>query len=198
MQILHSGGNHWIAVSTIGSTPPSTVRVYDSLNTANAWYKEADCSYCPFTRRGNQARVCQCTGKQHLCQLSCKLCYSVLFFDLHKQSMIVVCFPLLVQWQYAMVNLQRVWTTTQRWWENTLLDVWKIKSSVIFQQKECKQETKRSELLKVYYTCRLPEGGERMIACDNCGEWYHESCLNSVIPSEAWTDCNYKWTCDLC
>ena len=28
-----------------------------------------------------------------------------------------------------------------------------------------------------------------MIACDNCGEWYHESCLNSVISSEEWTDC---------
>lgn len=31
VQILHSGGNHWITVSTIGSTSPSTVRVYDSL-----------------------------------------------------------------------------------------------------------------------------------------------------------------------
>ena len=44
-----------------------------------------------------------------------------------------------------------------------------------------KQKTKRSEVLKVYCTCHLPEGGERMIACDNCGEWYRESCLNSVI-----------------
>ena len=34
VQILHSGGNHWITVSTIGSTSHSTVRVYDSLNTA--------------------------------------------------------------------------------------------------------------------------------------------------------------------
>ena len=33
VQILHSGGNHWITVSTIGSTSPSTVRVYDSLST---------------------------------------------------------------------------------------------------------------------------------------------------------------------
>ena len=31
VQILHSGGNHWITVSTIGFTSPSTVRVYDSL-----------------------------------------------------------------------------------------------------------------------------------------------------------------------
>lgn len=34
MQILHVGGNHWITVSTIGSTSPSTVRVYDSLGKA--------------------------------------------------------------------------------------------------------------------------------------------------------------------
>ena len=60
-----------------------------------------------------------------------------------------------------------------------------------------KQETKRSKVLEVYCTCCLPEGGERMITCDNCGEWYHESCLNSVIPSEVWTDCNYKSTCGL-
>ena len=33
-----------------------------------------------------------------------------------------------------------------------------------------KQETKRSELFKVYCTCHLPEGEERMIACDNCHE----------------------------
>ena len=32
VQILHSGGNHWITVSTIASTS-STVRVYDSLRT---------------------------------------------------------------------------------------------------------------------------------------------------------------------
>ena len=39
-----------------------------------------------------------------------------------------------MQCQYAMANLLiRVWTTTQRWWEKTLLDVWKIKSSIIFQ-----------------------------------------------------------------
>ena len=30
VQVLHSGGNHWLAVSTIGC-PPSTVKVYDSL-----------------------------------------------------------------------------------------------------------------------------------------------------------------------
>ena len=64
-------------------------------------------------------------------------------------------------------------------------------------KRSIKQRVKRSEILKVYCTCRLPEGGERMIACDNCGEWYHENCLKN-IPSEAWNNCSYKWTCDFC
>ena len=34
MRILHSRGNYWIAVSSIGSTSPLTVWVYDSLRTA--------------------------------------------------------------------------------------------------------------------------------------------------------------------
>ena len=34
VQILHSGGNHWITVSIIGATSPSTVREYDSLGKA--------------------------------------------------------------------------------------------------------------------------------------------------------------------
>ena len=36
-----------------------------------------------------------------------------------------------------------------------------------------KQKTKRSEVHKVYCTCRLPDGGEGMIACDNLCQWYH-------------------------
>ena len=32
VQILHSGGNHWITISTVGqSTKQTTVRIYDSL-----------------------------------------------------------------------------------------------------------------------------------------------------------------------
>ena len=30
VQVLHSGGNHWVTVSTVGC-PSSTVKVYDSL-----------------------------------------------------------------------------------------------------------------------------------------------------------------------
>ena len=53
----------------------------------------------------------------------------------------------------------------------------------------------------LFYSAVRPKIGaliEERLACDNCGEWYHESCLNRMIPSEAWIDSKYKWTCDLC
>ena len=52
VQVLHSGGNHWITVATIGC-PLSSIRVYDSLNTELPFQtKEQICamlhSYKPF------------------------------------------------------------------------------------------------------------------------------------------------------
>jgi hypothetical protein len=38
-----------------------------------------------------------------------------------------------------------------------------------------------------------------MIACNGCGEWYHEECID--IPSSVWsvwTDSSSKWICHLC
>ena len=76
----------------------------------------------------------------------------------------------------------------------------KVFRHFLARKRKVSQETKKSEAIKVYCSCRLPEGGERMIACDNCGEWYHKNCLNSVIdiPSSVWTASSYKWTCHLC
>ena len=50
------------------------------------------------------------------------------------------------------------------------------------------QQTKKTEKVNVYCSCRLPEGarGGKMIACDGCREWYHEECVD--IPSNVWTD----------
>ena len=32
----------------------------------------------------------------------------------------------------------------------------------------------------VFYICRLPDNGEHMICCDNCEEWFHFKCLNTL------------------
>lgn len=33
VQVLHSGGNHWLTVSTVGVNATNSIRIYDSLGT---------------------------------------------------------------------------------------------------------------------------------------------------------------------
>ena len=35
----------------------------------------------------------------------------------------------------------------------------------------------RTEVVKVYCTCRLPDDGHKMVECYQCKEWYHTSCV---------------------
>ena len=121
--------------------------------------------------------------------------FTVCFSLAYRSSLISMILPLLMQWQYATVNFQRVWTTTQRWWENTLLDVWKVKSSVIFQlaKKVLNRKQKDQGLLYMLFAWR----------------WRKNDCLWQLwwmvytmrAASIAWyhmrhglTDCNYKCT----
>ena len=71
-----------------------------------------------------------------------------------------------------------------------------------FPARKRKKQRNQKSVIKVtlYCSCRLPEGGERMIAFDKCGEWYHKNCFNGIIniPSSVWMDSSYKWTCHIC
>ena len=53
----------------------------------------------------------------------------------------------------------------------------------------------RTEMVKVYCTCRLPDDGHKMIECYQCKEWYHTSCVK--IP-RTYIDNRKKWNCGRC
>ena len=40
----------------------------------------------------------------------------------------------------------------------------------------------------VYFSCRLPDMGEKMVSCDQCDEWFHLSCISNstMIASKSW------------
>ena len=45
----------------------------------------------------------------------------------------------------------------------------------------------QGDLLIRYCRCRMPEeGGEKMISCDTCQQWFHDKCV--VIPPQTWTN----------
>ena len=47
---------------------------------------------------------------------------------------------------------------------------------------------------KIYYMCQLPERqGDKMVACDNCQEWYHFVCVgitSDIELDDTWLCCN--------
>ena len=47
VQILHSGGNHWITISTI-SCPPATVIIYDRLFKTSHTYKRTNLCFTQY------------------------------------------------------------------------------------------------------------------------------------------------------
>ena len=53
----------------------------------------------------------------------------------------------------------------------------------------------RTEVVKVYCTCRLPDDGHKMVECYQCKEWYHTSCVK--IP-RTYIDNRKKWNVDVC
>ena len=98
MQILHSGGNHWITMSTIGSTSPSTVQVYDSLGKG-----------LPLETKKQITAILHSPDKE--------ITNTSFFLWLTEDrssltSHIVVCLRLQIQWQYVMVNPPSFFTMT--------------------------------------------------------------------------------------
>ena len=50
----------------------------------------------------------------------------------------------------------------------------------------------------VFCICRLPDNGENMICCDNCEEWFHFKCLNTLNATETSFVTENNWYCASC
>ena len=64
VQILHSGGNHWITI-TIVSKRPSVVRIYDSLNTQLPDSTKKQIASLIFTKEKSRIHQCLCKLLQY-------------------------------------------------------------------------------------------------------------------------------------
>ena len=162
VQILHSGGNHWITVSTIGSTSPSTVQVYDSLGKAlpldtkkqvaailHSPDKEINLEYANV-----QVRIITINFYSLLHRSS----FMVLFFDLQKQPNHSDCGLFAIANAMALCNGQTP--------EHLYYDVKGMRQHLagcledkVFRhfparKRKVSQETKKSEAIKVYCSCR--------------------------------------------
>jgi len=73
-----------------------------------------------------------------------------------------------------------------------------LKEKVAALPKMKEKSKKENDSERLYCICRKPDDGSAsMIACDECDEWYHISCLYSEEESENVLDQD-KWVCPKC
>ena len=177
VQVLNSGGNHWLTISTIGC-PYSTVNIYDSM-----------CCTLPST---TQKQICALlmTHEPHV---------TLRFINVDKQNNANDCGLYALAFCAALCsgdNPQHI-TFSNTDMRKHVLHCLMQNEMEPFSGKMLKRKkrVKETQLLEIICTCRSIEDGN-MVECDVCKEWFHQGCI--TVPENVWNTPSTPWMCDSC
>ncbi|KAL5516139.1 hypothetical protein EMCRGX_G001410 [Ephydatia muelleri] len=177
VQVLNSGGNHWLTISTIGC-PYSTVNIYDSM-----------CCTLPST---TQKQICALlmTHEPNV---------TLRFINVDKQNNANDCGLYALAFCAALCsgdNPQHI-TFSNTDMRKHVLHCLMQNEMEPFNGKMLKRKkmVKETQLLEIICTCRSIEDGN-MVECDVCKEWFHQGCI--TVPENVWNTPSTPWMCDSC
>ena len=109
VQILHSGGNHWITISTVGTKHP-TVKIFDSLYNELPWEtKEQIAALLQTKETAITLEFATVQVKTIILLIVSTIVDARVSISNRNREMALTagCLPLLLQWQSAMGKTQR-------------------------------------------------------------------------------------------
>lgn len=176
VQVLHNGINHWLLVSTVGTTL-SSVMVYDSL----------------------YASAGQTTKRQVACVMGAEPTLTLNFADVQMQAggsdcgIFALAFATAICYGHSPGKFQ---FDRQRM-RNHLINCLEEQECTMFPIKKERRQARKiksSETIPLYCICRMPPIKEiPMIHCSHCKQWYHgKNCVKTI--DEAWLP-GAKWFC---
>ena len=175
VQMLHVGGNHWI---TIENVPSLFVNVYDSV----------------------YGTVSVDTKKQIASLLCTKS--STIVLKIHKTQLQVgtsdcglfaIAYATELAFGHNPASSAYCQEQMRRHFEQCIAN----KQLIPFPSKTVKSGRPRTEQLKIYCICRMPDDKkEKMAQCCKCKEWYHKSC--EKIPVAVFNNRGVTWNCRSC
>ena len=175
VQILHTGGSHWL---TVEGVTPSVARIYDSMY------------YTTSTTTQLQIAAIMCCEAGSI---------TLKVENMHLQNGGSDCgvFAIAYATDLCYGNCPSTLQYCQDRLRAHLIRCLKSKHMIPFPSR-CRRPGKpHVETISVYCSCRLPESDdEKMAACDKCGEWYHLSCAK--IPPEVFKNSKLPWMCSKC
>ena len=177
MQVLHSGGNHWVTISTVGC-PPSTIKVFDSLySTIPTHTKEQICALLMSMQATINVQYVGVQKQRSGC--NCGL-YALAFAT-------AICageMPQLLQFDEKVMRSHLLRCLEEE-------DIIPFPSTKVSTASVRVRSIIRTDVIEIFCSCRTQEGG-KMIACDGCAEWYHFNCISTS------KRLSKKWYCTNC
>ena len=180
VQILHNGHNHWLTISSVGTTP-GQILVYDSM------YPSAG----------------QATKQQIACLMRVsEPNLTLTFADVQMQAGGSDCgaFALAFATAICYGHSPGKFHFDQQCMRAHLIECLEKKQFTMFPIRKARRQgskIKSSEIVPVHCICRMPEIKQAsMIQCSHCKQWYHgRHCVKT--PESAWLP-GAKWLCPSC
>ena len=180
VQILHNGHNHWLTISSVGTTP-GQILVYDSM------YPSAG----------------QATKQQIACLMRVsEPNLTLTFADVQMQAGGSDCgaFALAFATAICYGHSPGKFHFDQQRMRAHLIECLEKKQFTMFPIRKARRQgskIKSSEIVPVHCICRMPEIKQAsMIQCSHCKQWYHgRHCVKT--PESAWLP-GAKWLCPSC
>ena len=176
LQILHVDGNHWITVSTCGTSDAEfDAIVYDSkhhsLSATTKWLLSKLLHTQNEILKIQIANVITQSGDNDCGVFSAAYCTALAY----TQDPSGIVFNQSMMRQHLVKCLEQ-------------------KQVVPFPQMRTRRPGRPLTItINIYCYCRMPDDGSTMVQCDGCGGWYHLKCI--IVGKHA---IRKTWFCKLC
>ena len=182
VQVLLVGGDHWIAVSTLGSRP-GHITVYSSLH---------------YRLSSRTKRVIADLMQSTSCRIM------IMYANVQHQSGGSDCGLFALAFCCTLCNGQDPThiSYTQSEMRSHLHTCLLSRRMTPFPEQSRVRRVKtlssmdKSEELPIFCVCQLPDDGKKMIQCKKCSKWYHCGCI-TVRPKYI-DNCKMDWNCGHC
>ena len=181
IQVLHTGGIHWVCVSNIGCKKKNQVKLYDSLYSGVSPFTKEQIAALLFIEDSDVIEVSIPPVDQQTNGTDCGV-FALAFAT-------ALCYkldPTSLKFNRRAIRAH-LWDSLQRGY----IGIFPFYDT-------SRHGLERAVAIQVYCDCRLPYNStrDRMAECTICSKWFHQTCQK--IPSKVFKYQRFQWKCNHC